>query len=281
MDNNTTAIVGRICQLITAHDGKMTLAQLSEKVHISPSHLQRLFKQVTGISPREYAEQHRHERLKASLQNGEEVTRALYEAGYGSSSRLYEKAQETFGMTPATYKNKGKNMMITYLIRASLLEFVLMARTAKGICAVYFAETPEALEAMLVGEYAHAQRHRADDDPNLLAWYQALEQHLEGDFAHENVLELPLDVQGTLFQTKVWQLLRKIPLGETRSYQQIAEMLGQPTATRAVARAIASNQVSVLIPCHRVVRSDGHMSGYRWGVERKQRLLMQEKSVNK
>jgi AraC family transcriptional regulator of adaptative response/methylated-DNA-[protein]-cysteine methyltransferase len=266
-------VIRDICRYIEANlEGPLTLADLGRRAGLSPQHLQRTFKRVTGISPRQYADACRLGRLKSRLRQRRTVTMALYEAGYGSSSRLYERASSQLGMTPATYQRGGRAMDIHYNLADCPLGRLLLAATERGVSAVYFGDNDAALEAALAREYPAARISR--DNGRLRPWLAELLEHLRGRQPH---LDLPLDVQATAFQWRVWQELRLIPHGTTRTYQEIAERLGQPTAARAVARACATNPVSVIIPCHRVVRGDGDLAGYRWGLERKRQLLDQER----
>ena len=211
--------------------------------------------------------------LKSRLKDGETVTQALYEAGYSSSSRLYERVGETMGMTPASYRKGGKDMHIHYTVVPCTLGYVLVGATKRGICSVTLGDTAEELESQLWQHYPAAQIDA--DDGELEQSVRALLDYLAGDNPH---LELPLDIQATAFQWRVWNELRLIPYGESRSYSQIAEAIGDPKAVRAVARACASNQAALVIPCHRVVRQDGELGGYKWGLKRKVALLEQEKS---
>jgi AraC family transcriptional regulator of adaptative response/methylated-DNA-[protein]-cysteine methyltransferase len=267
-------VVRQTCRHIEANlEATLTLADLGARAGYSPAHLQRVFKRVTGISPRQYADACRLGLLKARLKERRTVTMALYEAGYGSSSRLYERAAAQLGMTPATYRRGGRDMTIHYTLADCPLGRLLLAGTERGVCAVYLGDADETLEAELKREYPAAEVGR--DDATLRPWVAELLGHLNGEQPH---LKLPLDVQATAFQWRVWQELRAIPYGSTRTYREVAEALGQPTAARAVARACATNPVSVLIPCHRVVRGDGELGGYRWGLGRKQALLEREKA---
>ncbi len=250
----------------------LTLAVLGEQVGLSPAHLQRVFKRVTGITPRQYADACRLGRLKSRLKTRRTVTVALYEAGYGSSSRLYERAGQQLGMTPGTYRRGGQGTQIRYTVADSPLGRLLLAATERGICALYLGERDQPLEEALSREFPEAERER--DESGLCTWLDEVLRHLQGRQPH---LDLPLDVRATAFQWRVWQELRAIPYGQTRTYKEIAESLGQPTAARAVARACATNPVSVVIPCHRVVRGDGDLGGYRWGLERKEKLLARER----
>ncbi len=263
----------KVCRVIETWDeGSPSLAELGRELAVSPHHLQRTFKAITGITPRQYAAAHRLKQFKSKIKEGEAVSGAMYEAGYGSSSRLYEKASEQLGMTPAIYRRGGAGMQIGYTIADSPLGRVLVAATGRGVCAVTFGESEEELRAALAAEYPSATIRR--DDASAAEWVKNVLRHVEG---LEPRLELPLDVRATAFQLRVWEELRRIPYGETRSYKEVAVGLGQPTAARAVARACATNPVALVTPCHRVVREGGELGGYRWGLERKRALLEQEK----
>lgn len=271
-------LVQRACRYIEQHfEETPNLAELGAQVNLSPFHLQRVFKRVMGISPRQYAEAYRLGQLKAQLKEGESVTQALYEVGFSSSSRLYERAPLQLGMTPTTYRQGGLGMYIAYAIVDSALGRLLVAATEKGICSVCIGSNDALLETALFQEYPRAEirRETGDDGENnsLHGWVSLLVKHLDGQQPH---LDLPVDVQATAFQWRVWQELQAIPYGATRTYSQIAQAIGQPTAARAVARACATNPVAIVVPCHRIVREDGHLGGYRWGIERKQQLLEQE-----
>lgn len=264
----------RARQLIDEHPNQaLTLDQLGAQIGASPHHLQRVFKRMIGITPRQYAESRRLDRLKTRLKEGDSVTNALYEAGYNSSSRLYEQAPERMGMTPATYRRGGAGAQIGYSIADSPLGRLLVAATERGVCFVSLADSDAALQAALAREYPAAAIER--DDARLGEWLAAIARHLNGD---QPRLDLPLDVQATAFQWRVWEALKAIPYGDMRSYGQVAEALGDRNAARAVARACATNPVALVIPCHRVVREDGEMGGYRWGAERKQALLEREEA---
>jgi AraC family transcriptional regulator of adaptative response/methylated-DNA-[protein]-cysteine methyltransferase len=265
--------VRETCRYIEGNlEETLTLAVLAERVGLSPAHLQRVFKQITGISPRQYADACRLGRLKARLRTTETVTMALYEAGYGSSSRLYERADSHLGMTPAAYRKGGRAAHIRYVLADCPLGRLLLAGTERGVCAVYLGDEDATLVDELHREFPAAQVER--EDAGLAEWVAEVIDHLRGEQPH---LDLPLDVQATAFQWRVWQQLRAIPYGSTRSYGEIAEALGQPGAARAVGRACATNPVSILIPCHRAVREDGGLGGYRWGLQRKKALLEQER----
>lgn len=267
-------LVKGICRYIEEHlDEPVTLSRLGEVFHQSPFHLQRTFKAVLGITPKAYADSSRMKQLKRNLQAGHSVTRAMYDAGYGSSSRLYERTASQLGMTPDKYRRGAIAAPIRYTFAHSPLGCMLVAATDKGICAIQFADSEDELEQGLKHEFPFAQRKR--DDDGLRGWKQTLLHRLRG---HKLNSSLPLDIQATAFQRRVWEHLQSIPYGATRSYSQVAKAIGDPKATRAVARACATNPVALAIPCHRVVRENGEMGGYRWGVDRKQALLELEQT---
>jgi AraC family transcriptional regulator of adaptative response/methylated-DNA-[protein]-cysteine methyltransferase len=265
----TTRAIEAARQYLDAHlDESITLDRLAREVHLSPHHLQRTFKRQVGLSPRRYVEARRLERLKERLREGDTVTRATFEAGYGSTSRLYEQADTNLGMTPGAYRRGGEGMRIHFTTTATPLGRLLVAATERGVCAVTLGDDDASLEAALRREYPRATTAPAGAE--LQGWVDEIVAYLAG--AHTR-LHLPLDLPATDFQRRVWEALREIPYGSTRSYRELAEAIGRPTAARAVARACASNRVALVIPCHRVVRGDGELSGYRWGPERKRRLL--------
>jgi AraC family transcriptional regulator, regulatory protein of adaptative response / methylated-DNA-[protein]-cysteine methyltransferase len=274
--------VREACAYLEAHlDEPVTLEVLGREIGVSPFHLQRMFKRVTGVSPKAYVNARRVERLKARLQQGDGVADATYEAGYGSGSRVYEQADAQLGMTPATYKRGGSGVTIRYGTTETPLGRLLVAVSERGVCAVTLGDSDGDLEAALRREYPQARIElgATGNDAHLEEWLGAVVRHLEGS---QPSLALPLDVQATAFQRRVWQALQEIPYGATRSYGEIAAAIGQPQASRAVARACASNRVALVVPCHRVVRGDfatsGEAGGYRWGAERKRRLLEREAS---
>ena len=271
------AMVRRICRIIEANDeGVPTLSELGAEAGLSPHHLQRFFKALMGISPRQYAEAVRLNRLKRNLKDGERVAMALYGAGYGSSSRLYEKAPSRLGMTPASYAKGGRGARIAYAIvdHAGLgpLGKLLVAATERGVCMVALGSADAELESELLDDYPHAAIER--DDARLSGWVNAVLELAQGHPPHA---DLPLDIRATAFQWRVFEQLSAIPAGETRSYGKIAAAMGQPGAARAVGRACATNPVSVVVPCHRAIGSDGALHGYRWGVDRKKALLERER----
>lgn len=271
--NPNYKLVKSVCRHIEQHlDEPITLSALGAKFDRSPFHLQRTFKAVLGITPRAYAESCRTKQLKRNLQAGHSVTRAMYDAGYSSSSRLYERTASHLGMTPDKYRRGSVAVPIRYSCTESPLGRMLIAATDKGICAVQFADSDEELEQGLKHEFPFAIRRQ--DDDGLRNWAEDLLRHMAGQPLNPS---LPLDIQATAFQRRVWAYLQSIPYGETRSYSQAAKDLGQPTAARAVARACATNPIAVAIPCHRIVRETGDLAGYRWGISRKKALLDWEK----
>ena len=264
--------VKAICRFIEHHlDEPLTLARLGKEFHQSPFHLQRRFKASVGITPREYADSCRLRLLKRNLQSGDSVTRAMYDAGYGSSSRLYERTASQLGMTPDKYRRGAIAAAIRYTCADSPLGRMLVAATDRGICAIQFAASDGELLEGLKREFPFAGRKA--DDRGLRSWVDALLLHMRGGDLDSS---LPLDIRATAFQRRVWTYLQSIPFGTTKSYSQVAKAIGKPSAARAVARACATNRIAVAIPCHRVVRGDGTMGGYRWGMERKKALLEME-----
>ncbi len=277
--NPQSALVRAACRYIEQHiEDRITLSGLAKQFRRSPFHLQRTFKTVLGVSPKAYMDACRLRQVKQNLRDGHDVTTSLYAAGYGSSSRLYERTAAQMGMTPEKYRRGAVAAVVRYTIAASPLGRMLIAATDKGICAIQFADSEAALQQGLMREFPFAVRKR--DDAALAEWKTSLGRLMEGRDAHlSSASLLPLDIRATAFQRRVWESLQKIPRGETRSYSAVAKKIGMPKATRAVARACATNPVAVAIPCHRVVREDGESGGYRWGVERKERLLAMEKEV--
>ncbi len=266
------ALAERVRRYIDAHaDEPLPLVRLSQEAGVSPAHLQRTFTRIVGLSPRRYQEQQRVGALKSALRGGRTVSSATYEAGFASGRRVYETAHEAFGMTPGAYRRRGTGVTIHYTIVPTSLGLLLVAVTERGVCGVSLGDGEDALVETLRDEYPHAHLERTTDANDRLV--DAVVAHVEGETSAE---ELPLDVRATAFQRQVWRALQRIPEGATRTYQAVAEELGRPTAARAVARACASNRIAVLIPCHRVVRGDGALGGYRWGIARKAALLARE-----
>lgn len=271
------ALVEAATDYIAEHlDENVTLGQLAEALAVSPWHLQRVFKKIVGVSPRDYADAKRSEHFRNALKDGRPIADATYDAGYGSSSRVYERAAWHLGMTPASYAKGGKGARIHYASTATPFGLLLVAATAKGICFVCLGAEKEALVAELTAEFPAAEaltENQAEIGPAL----ELLLAYLEGKTPH---LDLPLDVQATAFQRRVWQELMAIPCGETRSYSEIATALGLPKGQRAVGRACATNPVSLVIPCHRALRADGALGGYRWGLPRKEALIAFERQAS-
>jgi AraC family transcriptional regulator of adaptative response/methylated-DNA-[protein]-cysteine methyltransferase len=266
-------LIQRTCKYVEINlDEKLTLKNLSHQAGLSPFHFQRTFKRVLGISPRQYVEARRLEKVKRSLTNGETVTNSLYNAGFTSKSRLYEKNTQ-LGVSPGIFRRGGEGLFILYTIVDSRIGRVLLAATERGACAVCMGASDEAVEAALKEDYYAANLHR--DDKGMKKWAEALLSYFDG---HEFPRDLPLDVQATAFQWRVWKEIRSIPYGQTATYSNIAKSLGAPQATRAVARACATNPVAIVVPCHRVIGKDGSLRGYAWGVKRKKTLLSVEKA---
>ncbi len=258
-------------------ENRITLDLLGEESGLSPYHLQRKFKALIGLTPAQYIRARKSERLKGELKQGETVSRATFGAGYGSSSRVYDTANAQLGMTPATYRRGGEGMQIDYAIVQTSLGILLVGATRRGVCAVTLGDDAGGLEAALAEEYPAAIRSRVTAPSSSLAiWVQEIVAAMDDGRSRSDV---PIDVQASAFQWRVWRELQKIPLGETRSYSEIASAIGLPKAVRAVANACASNRVAVVVPCHRAVRLDGGLGGYRWGVERKRRLLEKERAT--
>ncbi|MBT3358277.1 MAG: methylated-DNA--[protein]-cysteine S-methyltransferase [Rhodospirillales bacterium] len=266
-------IIRRVCKAIADSPDKIpTLDELGVIAGMSPHHLQRVFKRATGLSPHKYGQSLRLDRFRGELQNGESVSSALYGAGFGSPSRLYEDVGSRLGMTPASYAKGGAGARIAFALGLSVLGRIIVAATEKGVCFVGLGDGDDYLETELRGEFPAAEIKR--DDGALATRLEAVLEHLTGKTAR---LDLPLDIRATAFQWQVWQALRAIPQGETLTYGDIAARLGRPGAARAVGRACATNPVSLIVPCHRAVGVGAKPTGYRWGVERKKKLLATEK----
>lgn len=278
--NETEAAAGLVTQaakyLAQSNEETVRLAQIAKQLNSNGATLRRAFRQVTGLTPRQLAEALRVKRFKALLKTGTNITDALYETGYGSSSRVYERSNAQLGMTPATYQKGGKGMKIEYTVAKSPVGRVLVGATERGVSAVYLGDAQKQLVAELHQEYPQAEILEASGPAQ--KWVREIVQRIEGKPAQE---ELPLDLQATAFQRRVWLELQKIPRGMTRTYSQVARAVGKPRAVRAVARACAMNPVSVVVPCHRVVREDGNLAGYRWGLNRKQQLLANEQTAGR
>lgn len=268
-------LVDRVRKHLEEHrDERVTLEELGRVAGKSPFHLQRTFKRVTGVSPRQYAASLRLDRFKERLRGKESVTMALYEAGYGSSSRLYERSAERMGMTPASYRSGGLGADIRFAVAETAIGNVLVGATERGICSVKIGGTPSSLERDLRREFPAATVRPGDT--SLRRWVAALTRHVDGSSPD---IDLPLDMKGTAFQWKVWEALRAIPYGETRTYREVARSIGAPNAARAVGHACATNPVAILVPCHRVIREGGGLGGYAYGLAVKKSLLESERRI--
>lgn len=264
--------IRRASMYLASHaDQTITLTHLARVAAMSPYHLQRRFKAIVGLSPREFQSAVRADRLRTSLRDGRDITSAIYEAGYGSPSRVYEAAPTGRGVSLAAYRRGGAGLRIDYSTFQAPIGLVLVAATDAGVCAVKIGDTAATLERELRNEYPGADIRVSVQRNN--AWTDAIRRHLRGDSPS---LDLPIDVQATAFQWKVWRELQRIPYGETRAYSDVARQIGKPKAVRAVARACATNPVALVVPCHRVVPATGATGGYRWGAERKETLLKRE-----
>jgi AraC family transcriptional regulator of adaptative response/methylated-DNA-[protein]-cysteine methyltransferase len=270
------AAVREACRLIDAHpDRPASLAALAARCSTTPHRLLRAFQSVLGVSPRAYRDERRLARFKSHLKEGKKVSPALYDAGYGSTSRVYERAHAHLGMTPATYSRGGPGVRIRSVTVPCSLGWLLVAATERGVCRISLGDSAAPLERALRTEFPAAEIAR--DDGTLEGWVARLRAHLDGDTSH---IDLPLDVRATAFQRRVWEELQRIPYGTTRSYSEVARAIGKPAAARAVARACATNPAAIVIPCHRVVREDGALGGYRWGLKRKEALLAREAAAH-
>jgi AraC family transcriptional regulator, regulatory protein of adaptative response / methylated-DNA-[protein]-cysteine methyltransferase len=273
------ARIRNACALIAENaDQPLPLKQIADAVGMSAFHFQRSFKAAIGLTPKEFHEAERVRKLKAGLKSGGSVTEAIYDAGFGSSSRVYERADTRLGMTPLQYRQGGRGLSISHASAKTPLGLLMIGATDRGICFIQFGDSEKALEKQLVAEYPEAthatmpQTQAATFD----AWMRALGEFLEGT---RSALDLPLDVRGTAFQMRVWRYLQTIPYGEVQSYGEVARGIGQPSAVRAVAQACANNAIALAIPCHRVIRGNGELGGYRWGLARKRTLIDRERGA--
>ncbi|WP_263145152.1 bifunctional DNA-binding transcriptional regulator/O6-methylguanine-DNA methyltransferase Ada [Pseudomonas sp. RIT-PI-AD] len=263
--------VAEACRRIDAAEQPPSLAELAAAAGVSPYHFHRIFKAITGLTPKAYADARRRRAVRAGLEKGASVTETLYAAGFNSNGRFYAASDALLGMTPSDYRAGGSNTAIRFALGECSLGSILVAQSARGVCAILLGDDPDALLRQLQDAFPRAELVGGD------APFERLVALVVGFIEAPALgLDLPLDVRGTAFQQRVWQALREIPLGSTASYADIAARIGAPRAVRAVARACGANRLAVAIPCHRVVRSDGQLSGYRWGVERKRRLLERE-----
>ncbi|SRR5712692_1332830 len=271
IDGENAAIVANACRLIEQSEEEPSLAELAEAVGRSASYFHRLFKAATGLTPKDYATAHRATKVRDCLTSGNTVTEAIYDAGFNSSGRFYEKSTDMLGMTPTQYRSGGANEDIRFAVGQCSLGAILVASSKKGVASILLGSDPDELVRKLQDRFPKAKLIGADSN------YEALVARVVGFVEAPSLgLDLPLDVRGTAFQQRVWQALQEIPAGQTVSYAEIARRIGAPKATRAVAGACAANKLAVAIPCHRVVRNDGSLSGYAWGVERKRALLDRE-----
>ncbi|QAU33335.1 bifunctional DNA-binding transcriptional regulator/O6-methylguanine-DNA methyltransferase Ada [Janthinobacterium sp. 17J80-10] len=267
------AVIAAACRNIEQAASAPSLAQLAQQAGLSSSHFQRTFRDLTGLTPAQYAQAHRSARLRETLKQAPSVTAAIYEAGYGSSSRFYEKSDAVLGMAASAYRAGGAATVIRFAVGQCSMGAILVAQSPRGVCAILLGDDADALVRDLQDRFPRADLIGGDED-----FEQAVALVVGHVEAPGTGLALPLDIRGTAFQQRVWQALRAIPAGATATYTEIAQRIGAPTAVRAVAGACAANALAVAIPCHRVVRSDGSLSGYRWGIERKRALLDKEKA---
>ena len=271
LEKNHAEKIAAACRYIEQHDEVISLAAIAEHVGISRFHFHRLFKATTGLTPKAYASAHRNQRLRAGLSESESVTTAIFDAGFNSNSRFYETSAAMLGMTPKTWKAGGKGARIYFALAICSMGDILVAQSEKGICAILLGDDASLLLQDLQDKFPQAELVGGDKQ-----FEQLISQVIGFIEAPEIGLNLPLDIRGTAFQQRVWQALRDIPVGTTVSYTDIAQRIGSPSAVRAVAGACAANMLAVVIPCHRVVKNDGTLSGYRWGIERKRALLNKE-----
>jgi AraC family transcriptional regulator of adaptative response/methylated-DNA-[protein]-cysteine methyltransferase len=276
IEGENAAIIAQACRLIEESEEEPSLHGLAEAVGLSPSYFHRMFKAITGLTPKDYAVAHRAAKIRQGLDSGNSVTEAMYDAGFNSSGRFYEKSTGLLGMTPTQYRAGGANEEIRFAVGETSLGAILVASSKKGVASILLGADPDTLVRNLQDRFPKARLIGADSD------YEALVATVVGFVEAPNLgLDLPLDVRGTAFQQRVWQALQEIPAGQTVSYAEVARRIGLPKAVRAVAGACAANNLAVAIPCHRVVRNDGALSGYAWGVERKRVLLDREAAFGK
>jgi AraC family transcriptional regulator of adaptative response/methylated-DNA-[protein]-cysteine methyltransferase len=275
-NKSLSAAIVKACQIIETRGEHVPLRNLADEVGLSPFHFQRLYKKIVGITPKQYAMEMRLKQVRSGLRTDASVTEAIYAAGFASSSRFYENAEAVLGMKPSEYRQGAAGVDIRFAVEKSPLGWVLIAATVKGICAIEFGDGPDILESRLRERFSKARI--LDNDDGFKKWVEQILAHLESP---QRSLNLPLDIQGTVFQRRVWRAVREIPPGSTASYADIAAKIGHPKAARAVAQACASNKIAVAIPCHRAVRRDGRLGGYRWGIKRKRAVLEKEAGSKK
>lgn len=269
-------LVAAACRALSTAETPPGLAELAAAAGLSPHHFHRIFRAAVGVTPKQYAAAQRTDRMRKALEAGASVTEAIYDAGFGGNSRFYEQADARIGMTATSFKKGGKGMSIRYGTAQSWLGPVVIAATERGICAILFGDDESRLKGDLRSRFPEAQFEPAEPDSDFQSWIDATLAFMK---TPETRFALPLDIAGTAFQEQVWQALRHIPAGETASYADVARTIGKPKSVRAVAQACGANPVAVAIPCHRVVRSDGGLGGYRWGIERKKSLLARERAA--
>jgi AraC family transcriptional regulator, regulatory protein of adaptative response / methylated-DNA-[protein]-cysteine methyltransferase len=266
-----TSLVERACRMLDAAEEPLSLDAVAAAIGLSPHHFHRVFKRVTGVTPKDYQTARRIGRVGASLKTADSVTDAIYDAGFNSAGRFYENAGAMLGMTPSAFRRGGAGEEIRYAVEPCALGVILVAATVRGVCAIEFGDSAHALVDRLRERFPQARLSPAD--ATFRGWLARILEYIE---APRGSLDLPLDIRGTAFQQQVWKALRAIPAGTTLTYTELAAQLGKPHAVRAVASAVASNKVAVAVPCHRVIGADGTMRGYRWGIERKRELLKRE-----
>jgi len=275
VEAENAALVAKACRMIQESEQELSLEELADSIGRSPSYFHRMFKAATGVTPKDYAAAHRATRVRHGLASGRTVTEAIYDAGFNSSGRFYEKSTDMLGMTPSQYRAGGANEEIKFAVGQTSLGAILVASTQKGVAAILLGDDPDELVRNLQDRFPNAHLIGADRD------YETLVAQVVGFVEAPRIgLNLPLDVRGTAFQERVWKALQEVPAGATVSYAEIARRIGAPNSVRAVAGACAANKLAVAIPCHRVVRNNGSLSGYAWGVDRKRALIDREASQN-
>lgn len=277
LSNSSAERIRKVCRYIERHhDEPLTIAKLAGLASMSHFHFARSFRSITGVTPKEYIDGVRVRTLKTGLRASEAVDGAIYDAGYGSASRVYEKAAGRLGMTPGEYRRGGAGVEMSYVCVETVLGCMAIGATDRGICFLQFGDSPGALQAQLAREYPKAKIVQLSAPrPPFDDWVVAIDRYLKGEQPH---LDLPLDVRATAFQLRVWKYLQNIPYGDLQSYAEVAEGIGQPGSARAVAQACGTNRVAMAIPCHRIIRGDGNLGGYRWGLHRKRVLIDLERA---